>query len=233
MSDHLTLESHPAWEKFQSLHKDLKRFLKTDLEYREATKDQLRAVMAHFGISAEYRRSSSQKGVLFANYQEQLIPYIRPFLDAQQIIIDTENVVKLDVNSLATTKDDLIRELKKHVPTLITNSMMDRAELIRSYQRSVFLEKSTPAGTEGSTSTSNFTDTRYMAIPHRWNNEELLRMRRDDIRSALQFYRPDIFIPTKFLSLEVCTRIYQKFMLDMDVEQDVIVHGVHYYCRPM
>ncbi|KAH9818832.1 hypothetical protein DFH28DRAFT_887858 [Melampsora americana] len=230
MSDVLTLNSHPAWEKFQTLHNDYKKFLDPELEYHKATCHELRAVMAHFGIGAQYRRSNLKKPALFQNYHEQLIPYIKPFLNKKenQIEIDHENIVKLDLNSPATTKDDLIREIKKHVPTLITNSVMDRTELLRTYRTSVLLEKSPSAGTKGSSST---TDSRYMVPPPKWTHAQLLRMRRDDIRSALQFQRPDIFIPTKFLTLEVCTRVYEKFILNMSVEADVIVHGVHYYCR--
>ncbi|KAH9807514.1 hypothetical protein DFH28DRAFT_1139054 [Melampsora americana] len=228
MSDYLTLESHPAWSQFQSLHKDFKKFLDPDLEYRDATRDELRAVMAHFGIAAQYRRSNLKKEPLFKNYKTQLIPVIQPFLikkPSNQIAIDTENVVKLDLAASDTTKGDILAEVKKHVPTMRTTSMMDRTELITLYRSSVLLEKSDTGETPA--------NPRFMDKPLKWSHKELLRKRRDDIRSALQFLRPDIFIPTKFLSLDVCTRVYEKFVLNMAVESDVIVHGVHYYCRKL
>lgn len=246
MSDNLALKSHPAWAKIQSLQDDHKKFLQPDLEYRNATRDQLRAVMAHFGIAAEYRHSALKKGLLFKNYQQKLIPYIRPFITQKtdQIEIDPGNIVRLDLNSSATTKNDLLREIKKHVPTLITNTVMDRTELLRTYRTSVLLEQplEQPTGgtdgeypeSQGATESQGASiETRYMVPPHKWTLDQLLRMRRDDIRSALQFHRPDIFIPTKFLTVEVCTRVYEKFILMLPVETDAIVHGVHYYCRDM
>lgn len=235
MSDYLTLESHPAWTQFQaaSSNSDLVKYFDPDLQYRDARREQLRTIMSQFGILAKYRKSSDIKDVLFNNYQKHLIPVIKPFMKTKQIsseiVIDPKDTVKLDITAPSITKDELFKELKRNVPTMRTTPLMDRGELIRTYQSSVLLEKNTSFG-DGLTPNSTTND-RYMIKPPYWTHEELLRKHRDDIRSALQFYRPDIFIPVKFLTLDICTRIYEKFMLKMTVEADVIIHGVHYYVR--
>ncbi|KAH9815070.1 hypothetical protein DFH28DRAFT_928190 [Melampsora americana] len=239
MSDHLTLQSDPAWVKFQSMstNDDLKKFLDPDLDPRKATCPQLRKVMAHFEIEAKYRRSNALKEDLVENYTKRLLPIIRPMLgepkSTNAIMIDTQDIPKLDLDSNLTTKRKLRCELAKHVPTLETNSEMSRPELLRLYQNSILLEQpdQPTQGLTMSPSTSKSTDTRYTADPPVWTHAELLEKRRDDIRFALQVHKPHIFIPTKCITLTICQRIYEKFVLNMEVNTDVIIEGVHYYLR--
>ncbi|EGG11564.1 uncharacterized protein MELLADRAFT_102580 [Melampsora larici-populina 98AG31] len=190
MSDYLTLESHPAWTQFQaaSSNKDLIKHFDPDLEYRDARRDEMRSLMIQFGILPQYRRSTANKQILFDNYHKHLIPIIQPFMEkktSSQIEIDVQNTVKLDVEAPSTTKEELCKELKKHVPTMRTTSLMDRGELIRTYQTSVLLEKHPSVGDELTRDSS--TNHRFMTNPGVWPHQELLRKHRDDIRSALQF----------------------------------------------
>lgn len=239
MSDYLTLQSHPAWAKFQSMKDEFSKFMDPDFDPNKATCPQLRKVMAHFEIEAKYRRTTAYKADLVENYKEKVLPMIRPFLgpsnSSNAITVDLpQDIVKLDLDSNLTTKSKLRNELRTHVPTLSTNSQMNRPELIRAYRKSILLETPEPTGadsTQGSTSTSQSTNKRFTSDPLIWTHAELLEKRRDDIRFALQVHRPQIFIPTKCITLAICTRIYEKFILNMEVNSDVLIEGVHYYVR--
>ncbi|KAH9814174.1 hypothetical protein DFH28DRAFT_892890 [Melampsora americana] len=228
MSDHLTKTSHPAWSQFQSVPKDYDFFFESDFNPRDTTCDKLRFIMKHFGLKAKLRGSGVRKPELVQNFKETLFPIIQPFIRkspaVDEIAIDKpHDATKLNLEDAATTKQVLYDELKRLVPSLLGTSLMDRSELVRLYRASVLLEKNQSLG--------QALESRFITKPDLWSHEELLRKRRDDIRSALQFHAPYIFIPTKCLTLEICTRIYEKFLLGMDVEADVIVEGAHFYIR--
>ncbi|KAH9806801.1 hypothetical protein DFH28DRAFT_1141575 [Melampsora americana] len=230
MSDNLTLTSHPAWHKFQSVPKELAFFFDADLDYhdRHTSRDRLRAIMAHFEVDAKYRKTSFSKDALVDSFKTHLLPTIKPFINPPKTtdaIAIAEDCIKLDLAAKSTTKVKLRNELKKHVPTLKTTHAMDKTELTKLY-RQYILNESASAPTPGASGTTRFIDK-----PPVWTISELRQARLDDVRSALQFYRPDIFITHKCSTVEICNRIYEKFMLKMPIQDDVITEGVHYYIR--
>lgn len=228
MSDRLALESHPAWKQFQAIPSHLTIFMNPDLDPRKTTCPKLREILRHFSIAF---KSGALKADLVKAYNDELTPILRLFLSpgkaTDEIEIDTpRQLVKLDLAAKSTTKKKLRAELEQHAPTTHTTTDMDRPELIRLYKKHVLLEKPT----EGSSSI--ITDPRFTTVPEVWTHQELLGKRRDDIRFALQVHRPNIFIPTKFVTVNTCARIYEKFILTMHVEEDFITEGVHYFVRP-
>ncbi|KAH9819106.1 hypothetical protein DFH28DRAFT_925217 [Melampsora americana] len=228
MSDNLTLTSHPAWHKFQTVPKELAFFFDANLDYdnRHTSRDRLRAIMAHFEVDSKHRKSCFSKDMLVDSFKTHLLPNIKEFIrpaKTPDAIPMSEDCPKLDLAARSTTKAKLRAELKKHVPTLKTTQAMDKTELTNLYRQYILNESdaSTVAG-----SSQRFTNK-----PPKWNLTELRQARLDDIRYALQFYRPDIFITHKSSTVEICKRIYEKFLLNMPIQADVITEGVHYYIR--
>lgn len=193
MSDHLTLTSHPAWTKFQSVPPGMSFFFEPDFDPSTTTCDKLQFIMKHFGLKAPLRNSSVKKQELMANFKKELIPIIWPFIrepDPQTvnaIAVDKTDRPKLNLEDESTTKKVLYEELKMLVPSLRGTASMDRTELARLYRSSVSLEQPGSAGdalTLASSSTKNHANSmnaRYITKPSIWRHEELLRKRRDDI----------------------------------------------------
>ncbi|EGF98184.1 uncharacterized protein MELLADRAFT_69490 [Melampsora larici-populina 98AG31] len=234
MSDLLTLESHPAWHQFQTVSKDLKFFFDPNLDYENChtSRDRLRAIMAHFGVDPKHRRSSYPKSMLVESFKTHLLPIIKPFIHepkASEAVAISEDIPKLDLAAKSTTKVKLRTELRKHVPSLKTTTAMDKTELTKLY-RWYILNESDNATASGSTQSQPI---RFVDQPAKWTLKELCQARLDNIRFALQFYRPDVFIPHKCSTVAILNRVYEKFILNMPVQADVITEGVHYYVRKL
>ncbi|EGG08738.1 uncharacterized protein MELLADRAFT_61474 [Melampsora larici-populina 98AG31] len=180
--------------------------------------------MAHFEVDAKHQESTVTKDILVDSFKTHLLPIIKPFILPQKTpdsVPICEDSSKLDLTANSTTKLKLRNELKKYVPTLKTTHAMGKTELVTLYQKYIMNESNASQGS------------RFMKKPPRWNLAELHQARLDDIRYALQFYRPDIFITHKSSTVEICKRIYEKFLLNMPIQADVITEGVHYYIRQL
>lgn len=223
-SANLTFDpSEPFKAKIDTLPDFLQRFLdpNTKLSDRSTKCEFISGIIYWIHPETPKFPRNTKKEALANHFMEKVFPHLVNTIRARMVAAEIEpdnQLASLDPDASTSTAPMIRTALGKASAQILLSKLQTKSELVK-----IFKKLSNSCGSSGPPAIYHLDVSKPMPI------NEASKKSRDDLRYAIQYHRPDIFMPSTAISKSILLAAYDKFVNQAAVGPDVLVDGVHYF----